>query len=48
MLGGTTPSLLVGLAGIAHFYLRGARPSVPSVLLIRPDAWAPCRPGGTT
>jgi lantibiotic biosynthesis protein len=39
MLGGSTPSLLVGLAGIGHFYLRSACPSVPSVLLIRPGEW---------
>jgi lantibiotic modifying enzyme len=32
-----TPSLLLGLAGIAHFYLRQAVPTVPSVLL--PVRW---------
>jgi lantibiotic modifying enzyme len=34
--GGSTPGLLLGLAGIGHFYLRLARPQVPSVLLFRP------------
>jgi lantibiotic modifying enzyme len=34
--GGSTPGLLLGLAGIGHFFLRLARPDVPSVLLFRP------------
>jgi lantibiotic biosynthesis protein len=34
--GGSTPSLLLGLAGIGRFFLRLARPDVPSVLLFRP------------
>jgi lantibiotic modifying enzyme len=33
---GSTPSLLLGLAGIGHFYLRLAVPDTPSVLLVRP------------
>ena len=34
--GGETPTLLTGLAGIGHFYLRLARPEgVPSVLMVR-------------
>ena len=48
MLGGTPARGLVGGGGTAHCPGGGAPPSVPSVLLIRPDAWAPCRPGGTT
>src|SRR5262249_36861116 len=30
------PGLMVGIAGIGHFYLRLYEPSLPSVLLIRP------------
>jgi lantibiotic modifying enzyme len=37
---GQTPSLMVGLAGIGHFYLRRSDPRVPSVLLIRREQWA--------
>ena len=33
---GTSPSLMLGLAGIGYFYLRLADPTVPSVLLVRP------------
>jgi Lantibiotic modifying enzyme len=33
--GGSTPGLFLGLAGIGHFYLRLARPEIPSVLLLR-------------
>jgi lantibiotic modifying enzyme len=37
--GGETPGLLLGLAGIGHFYLRLHDPAgVPSVLLILPEA----------
>lgn len=37
--GGETPGLLLGLAGIGHFYLRLHDPaSVPSVLIILPEA----------
>jgi Lanthionine synthetase C-like protein/HopA1 effector protein family len=32
--GGTTPSLMVGLAGIGYFYLRLYNPAIPSVLLL--------------
>ncbi len=39
--GGRTPSLFVGLAGIGLFYLRLACPSVPSVLLLRREAFGP-------
>jgi hypothetical protein len=35
--GGETPSLMLGLAGIGHFYLRLHNPNVPSILLLRPD-----------
>jgi Lanthionine synthetase C-like protein/HopA1 effector protein family len=34
------PGLMLGLAGIGHFYLRLAHPEVPSVLLIEPEAWS--------
>ena len=33
-LGGTTPGLFLGLAGIGHFYLRRCFPEVPSVLMV--------------
>ena len=33
--GGQTPGLMVGLAGIGHFYLRLHDPAVPSILLLR-------------
>jgi lantibiotic modifying enzyme len=39
-----TPNLLLGLAGIGHFYLRQAAPAVPSVLL--PVRW-PVQPPST-
>jgi lantibiotic biosynthesis protein len=32
---GETPGLLLGLAGIGHFYLRLHNPAIPSVLLLR-------------
>ena len=35
---GSTPSLMLGLAGIGHFFLRVADPTVPSVLLVSPFA----------
>ena len=38
---GVTPGLMVGLAGIGHFYLRLHDPAVPSVLLLRPESFAP-------
>lgn len=34
------PGLLLGTAGIGHFYLRLAYPDIPSVLLIEHEAWA--------
>ena len=42
--GGETPGLLLGLAGIGHFYLRLHDPlSVPPVLIILPDEEADSR-----
>jgi lantibiotic modifying enzyme len=35
---GRNPSLMLGLAGIGYFYLRLADPSLPSLLLVRPEA----------
>jgi lantibiotic modifying enzyme len=37
MSGGQTPGLMLGLAGIGHFYLRLHSPAVPSILLPRPE-----------
>jgi hypothetical protein len=37
--GGETPSLMLGLAGIGLFYLRLHCPEVPSVLMLRPEAF---------
>jgi lantibiotic biosynthesis protein len=34
-IGGETPSLMLGLAGIGHFYLRLHDPTIPSVLMLR-------------
>jgi lantibiotic modifying enzyme len=34
-----TPNLMLGLAGIGHFYLRQYRPSIPSILILRKEAW---------
>lgn len=36
--GGATPSLFLGDAGIGRFYLRRARPQLPSLLVVRPPA----------
>jgi lantibiotic modifying enzyme len=36
---GQTPSLMLGLAGIGHFYLRLHDPSAPSVLLLCREEW---------
>ena len=36
---GETPNLMLGLSGIGHFYLRLYRPSVPSVSILRKEAW---------
>ena len=35
---GSNPSLMIGLAGIGYFYLGMADPSLPSILLVRPEA----------
>jgi lantibiotic biosynthesis protein len=35
--GGRTPGLFLGLAGIGRFYLRLAEPSLPSLLVLRPE-----------
>jgi lantibiotic modifying enzyme len=37
---GQNPSLMLGLAGIGHFYLRLAVPSVPSVLILRREEFS--------
>ena len=34
-----TPNMMLGLAGIGHFYLRLYRPSIPSILILRREAW---------
>jgi lantibiotic biosynthesis protein len=36
---GETPNMMLGLAGIGHFYLRLHDPSIPSILLLRKEAW---------
>jgi lantibiotic biosynthesis protein len=36
---GQAPGLMLGLAGIGHFYLHLHNPSLPSVLLLRPADW---------
>jgi lantibiotic biosynthesis protein len=36
---GTTPGLMCGLSGIGYFYIRLHNPSVPSVLMPRPECW---------
>jgi lantibiotic biosynthesis protein len=36
---GGTPSLMLGLAGIGYFYLRLANPAVPSILMLRREAF---------
>jgi lantibiotic modifying enzyme len=38
--GAQAPGLMLGLAGIGHFYLRLAHPAVPSLLLVEPELWA--------
>lgn len=38
--GGPTPNLMVGLAGVGHFYLRLDNPAVPSILLLDPQRFA--------
>ena len=42
--GAPTPSLFLGDAGVGRFYLRLAVPELPSLLLIRPEAFASPRP----
>jgi hypothetical protein len=37
---GDTPGLMLGRAGIGYFYLRQFRPSLPSLLAIRPEDFA--------
>jgi hypothetical protein len=37
---GDTPNLMLGLAGIGYFYLRLAIPAIPSILLLRREAFA--------
>jgi lantibiotic modifying enzyme len=40
--GGVSPGLMTGVAGIARFYLRAARPTLPSLLLPSPsERWGP-------
>ncbi|HWB86860.1 MAG TPA: lanthionine synthetase LanC family protein [Bryobacteraceae bacterium] len=36
---GETPNLMLGLAGIGHYYLRLYRQSIPSILILRRNAW---------
>jgi lantibiotic modifying enzyme len=38
--GGATPSLFLGDAGVGRFYLRLAQPTLPSLMLVRPEAFA--------
>ncbi len=38
--GGENPSLMLGLAGIGYFYLRLAVPSVPTILILRPEEFS--------
>jgi lantibiotic biosynthesis protein len=45
---GETPNLMLGLAGIGHYYLRLYKSSIPSILILRKDVWrrdANKRPG---
>jgi lantibiotic modifying enzyme len=41
-MNGETPNLMLGLAGIGYFYLRLAIPAIPSILLLRREAFAQC------
>ena len=43
---GDTPNLMLGLAGIGHFYLRLANPAIPSILLLKREAFANGRSEG--
>ena len=38
--GEETPSLMLGLAGIGHFYLRLHTPKIPSILILLPEAFS--------
>jgi lantibiotic biosynthesis protein len=37
---GETPNLMLGMAGIGHYYLRLWQPSIPSILLLNKEAWS--------
>jgi hypothetical protein len=39
--GGETPNLMLGIAGIGHFYLRLYDPRTPSILLLVPRGAEP-------
>jgi hypothetical protein len=43
--GGATPSLFLGDAGVGRFYLRLAQPTLPSLMIVRPEAFANGRRG---
>ncbi len=43
--GGATPSLFLGDAGVGRFYLRLARPALPSLLIVRPEAFTATESG---
>ena len=36
---GETPNLMLGVAGIGHYYLRLYQPSIPSILILKKEAW---------
>lgn len=37
---GETPNLMLGVAGIGHYYLRLYQPSIPSILILGKNAWS--------
>jgi lantibiotic biosynthesis protein len=37
---GETPNLMLGMAGIGHYYLRLYQPSIPSILILKKEAWS--------
>ncbi|HEY6374584.1 MAG TPA: lanthionine synthetase LanC family protein [Edaphobacter sp.] len=37
---GETPNLMLGLAGIGHYYLRLWQPSIPNILLLNKEVWS--------
>ncbi len=43
--GGATPSLFLGDAGVGRFYLRLAQPALPSLMIVRPEAFAAAESG---